>query len=164
MTATSQDHPLKSAIDLYTFGDELIDKALDGLTREELLHRAGPHHNPAIWLAGHIALTRFRVGNILGEVEGVPHEELFGARSKIEHVLKYPEIDAVRAFHKSASERLFTRIRAVTPDQARAKAPRSDRTVGETVTLLAYHEALHVGQLLFLRKSFGRTPSDPLMD
>ena len=155
---------LEQVIELYRFGDELLVKALDGLSREELLHRAGPTSNPLIWMAGHIAVMRFRIGNVLGPVESVPMEELFGGPSQPEHVGQYPELAAIRSFHQQATDRLFARLRAATPDLLAGKSPRSDDSIGKTVNVLAYHEGLHVGQMFFLRKLLGHPAQDPIMD
>lgn len=164
MHTMPSDHPLLPAIALYKFGDELLDKALQGLSRDELLHRAGPTSNPIIWLAGHIAITRFRIGNVLGPPEDVPLEYLFGARSRPEHVLVYPDLSVICGLHRSATERLYARIAGATPGKLQENTPRSNRSVREMVHQMAYHEALHVGQILFLRKVLGHTSDDPIMD
>jgi hypothetical protein len=164
MHADAHQSSTQQMIEPYRFGDELIDRALNGLTREHLLHRAGPTSNPLIWLAGHIAVMRFRIGNVLGEPEAVPMEELFGGPSKPEDVEAYPDLDEVRALHRQATERLFSRIQAATPDLLASPSPNSGRSIGTTVNLLSYHEGMHVGQMFYLRKLLGFVANDPLMD
>jgi hypothetical protein len=164
MPADAHHSSVHHVIELYRFGDELLAKALQGLSREDLLHRAGPTSNPLIWMAGHIGVMRFRIGNILGQPEEVPMENLFGGPSKAEDIAAYPHLLAVRDLHHQATERLFSRLRAATPELLAGPAPSSGKSVGETVNLLAYHEGLHVGQMLFLRKLLGHPANDPLMD
>jgi hypothetical protein len=158
------DCDVVNAIELYKFSDELRAKALAGLTRDELLHRASEISNPLIWMAGHLAVTRFRIGNVLGEEETTPMEELFGYSSKAAHESQYPSLEEIESLHDSATKRMFDRLRSASTEKLRQKTPRADYSVGEAVNRMVYHEGLHVGQMFFLRKLLGRRPDDPIMD
>lgn len=155
---------LESNLELYKFSDGLRKKAMAGLTEEALLHRTSPLSNPLIWMFGHIAVMRFRIGNGLGAEEKVPMEEFFGFRSKPEHTGLYPSLAEVDKFHKKATRRLYARIEAATGKLLNQTSPRSKKTIRELVNLLAHHEAMHLGQILFLRKHLGLDSKDPLMD
>ena len=65
---------------------------------------------------------------------------------------------------RPATDRLFARLCAATPDLLAGKSPRSNDSIGKTVNVLAYHEGLHVGQMFFLRKLLGHPAQDPIMD
>jgi hypothetical protein len=59
---------------------------------------------------------------------------------------------------------MYARLASASAAQLAAKTPRADHTVGVAVNRAAYHEGLHMGQIFFLRKLLGHSPSDMIMD
>lgn len=158
------DAAVARSIDQFNFTDILMPKLKAGLTREHLLHRAGPTSNPLIWMFGHLATIRFRTGNVLGPEEPVPMEQLFGQRSRVEHLIEYPKLDSILDYYEIATKRMYERLEAATPELLDKNSPRSTKSIRHIINVVAYHEAMLVGQMAFARKLVGLDSDDPVLD
>jgi hypothetical protein len=144
----------------FQLGSNFFTKALRGLERAALVARPGPASNPPLWIAGHLLQFRTRLAGVLGEAIDVPWEPLFSTGSTLGDLATYPEADEILARWTDVSQRLMRRLEVVTTD---ALAGRPDRRVPSTdgsllgaITLFAWHEAYHTGQLGYLRKWLGK--------
>ena len=137
-------------------------KALDGIDRDALLTRPGAQSNPAIWIAGHLVQSRARLINVLGGSRELPWPDLFRTGSVIVDPAAYPDADAIVAMWRELTDDLMRRLEGLGPDDlARESPPRvasPDGSLRGAISLFAFHEGYHVGQLGFLRKWLGHSP------
>jgi len=136
-------------------------RALDGMDRETLLTRPGAQSNSAMWVAGHLVQSRARLINVLGGTRELPWPELFRTGSTIVDPGAYPDAAAVVAQWRDVTDDLMRRLeRLGLADLARETPPRvasPDGTLRGAISLFAFHEGYHVGQLGFLRKWLGHS-------
>ncbi len=144
---------------LYGISTRLYEKAVDGLDRDLLLKRPDERTNPLLWIAGHLASTRYGAMGLLGRPREVPFGRVFFRGSSVADPSALPPIAEVLAAWREVSPALQSRLEEVTDVELSAPSPRefpiADRTVGGAVTFLAYHEAYHVGQMSYVRKWLG---------
>jgi DinB family protein len=144
----------------FQFGNNFFTKALRGLDRAALISRPGPDSNPPLWIAGHLLQFRMRLTGVLGEPVEVPWESLFSTGSKLGDLSTYPEGDDILTRWVDVSQRLMRRLEIVTPADLAARpnrrVPSMDGSLLGAITMFAWHEAYHTGQLGYLRKWLGR--------
>ncbi len=148
--------PLSS---LYGSSDELFKKALSGLTREQGLARLDPQANPLLWIAAHLATTRYGFAQLIGLRLERPWGGAFTRGSEVGDLARIPEAAEIRAAWDALCPPLTTRLGELTDAELDAPAPRnfptSDKSVLGGMAFLAYHEAYHIGQMALIRKSLG---------
>ena len=153
------DALIKPSVELYGVSTALTEKAIDGLSAEDLRKPAGPQTNPAISIFTHVAHGRCSLLRLLGSDRELPWEGRFGRGGAMDDPSQYPELEEIRAVWKDATERMQRRFEQLTDEELSAEAPRRfpvpDKTVRGAINFLAYHEAYHVGQLAYLRKWLG---------
>ena len=137
-------------------------KALDGMDRDALLTRPSARSNPAIWIAGHLVQSRARLINVLGGSLALPWPDLFRTGSVVGDPAAFPDADAIIEKWRELTDDLMRRLERLSPDDlVRESPPRSDPSGLATrgaISLFAFHEGYHVGQLGFLRKWLGHSP------
>ena len=137
-------------------------KALDGMNRDTLLTRPGARSNSAMWVAGHLVQSRARLINVLGGKRELPWPELFRTGSTIADPTAYPDGADIIAQWRELTSDLMSRLESLGPaDLTRESPPRvasPDGTLRGAISLFAFHEGYHVGQLGFLRKWLGQSP------
>ena len=154
------DSQITPSVHQFGLGTGLAQKALDGLTSEELRRAAGPDVNPALGVMTHLAHTRCSLLKLLGVERDLPWEGRFGRSGAMDDPSGYPELDDVMSIWKEATAQLDQRFEELTDEQLSAEAPRNfpvpDKTIRGAINFLAYHEAYHVGQLAYIRKWLGK--------
>ena len=154
------DPLIRSSVELYGVSTALTNKAIDGLSAEELHKKAGPDTNPAIPIFTHLAHSRCSLLRLLGSDCDLPWDGRFGRGGAMDDPSKYPELNDVRAVWKDVGERLHQRFEELTDEELSAGTPRRflvpDPTIRGAINFLAYHEAYHVGQLAYLYKWLGQ--------
>ena len=154
------DSQITPSVQLYGLSTSLAEKAIDGLSLEELRKPVGPDSNPAIGLMTHLAHVRCSLLNLLGVERDLPWEGRFGRGGAMDDPSQYPELDDVLAVWKEATAQLEQRFEELSDEELSVQAPRNfpvpDKTIRGAINFLAYHEAYHVGQLAYLRKWLGK--------
>ena len=140
----------------FQFGSNFYTKALNGLDREALISRPGPNSNPPLWIAGHLLQFRARLVSLLGDAVEVPWEPLFSTGSKLGDLSTYPEGREILSRWTQVTSLLTRRLQSVSTNQLTARperrVPSTDGSLLGAITLFAWHEAYHTGQLGYLRK------------
>ncbi|MGI8785984.1 MAG: DinB family protein [Acidobacteriota bacterium] len=146
-------------VQLYGVSSGLYQKAVDGLSRKELLARCGENSNPIIWLAGHLAYSRCGIITLAGAPRELPWIKLFGRGSQVADIENYPDISEILTVWDDVTPALMRRFEELSDAELGAPAPRKfpieDGSLGGALTFLAYHEAYHVGQMAYIRKWLG---------
>jgi len=154
--------PTISAISsLFHTNDQLFHRALDGIDREHLLQRPHDGSNPLIWIAGHATTSRASLTKMLGESVENPWSELFKRGATIDSNVSYPEIQEIVSLWEDVTEKLMTRLKALTDEELAQPAtfpvPAGDKTQRGAIVFLNYHETYHIGQMAYLRKWLGHS-------
>lgn len=153
-------HPSIAPIaQLFGVSTALYEKALAGLDRETLLKRPGAESNPLLWIAGHLASSRYGLATALGRQRDVPWGKLFFRGASLDDLSTLPEIGSIQEAWRDISALVAARLEELTEAELSAPAARSfaipDRSTRGAITFLAYHEGYHIGQMAFLRKWLG---------
>ncbi|GAB4231122.1 MAG: hypothetical protein Kow00109_03100 [Acidobacteriota bacterium] len=140
-------------------GNRLFDASVDGLSYEELHRRGSIHSNSMLWIAGHVALYRHRMLALVGVTQEFPWTALFDRGSQPAKPEDYPSIDQVRQTWREAFALLEKRLPQLSEEEWEQPAPRSfpvpDPSLRAAVCFLGFHEAYHLGQMAYLRRSLG---------
>lgn len=146
----------------------LFIKAMSGVSAPDAMRRPGPVSNPLLWLAGHVTQFRSRLLTLVGVPTDFPWEGIFDTGAKVGPPELYPEAEEIVALWEELSERLTTRLAALTQEELAAppglRVPSTDATLRGAIGYFSLHEAYHVGQMGYVRKWLGMTPIiDPPM-
>ena len=155
------DHTISAISSLFHTNDQLFHRALDGIDREHLLQRPHDGSNPLIWIAGHATTSRGSLTKMLGESVENPWSELFKRGATIDSNVSYPEIQEIVSLWEDVTEKLMTRLKALTDEELAQPAtfpvPAGDKTQRGAIVFLNYHETYHIGQMAYLRKWLGHS-------
>lgn len=146
---------------IFSVNDNFINRALDGLTEDDLWHRPTPQSNPMFWLLGHIVHTRGAVLRLLGEDFRTGWGDRFQRGAALQDRGHYPPLADVERFRAETRVRLASRLASVT-DEHLARAATAHplpgcKIIADQVAFLGLHESYHVGQLAYVRKMLGHT-------
>ena len=155
------DHTISAISSLFHTNDQLFHRALDGIDREHLLQRPHDGSNSLIWIAGHATTSRASLTKMLGESVENPWSELFKRGATIDSNVSYPEIQEIVSLWEDVTEKLMTRLKALTDEELAQPAtfpvPAGDKTQRSAIVFLNYHETYHIGQMAYLRKWLGHS-------
>ena len=140
-----------------------LAKGLEGISHEDSLKPA-PSGQTINWLLGHLADARNGTLKVLTGDAAWPDTDL--ARYKRDQGVFENAADAlplselVDRFNR-VQDRLLAAVGAVTPERAAEKAPFSpvgnpNETIGSLLSVLAFHEVYHLGQIGMLRRIVGK--------
>jgi hypothetical protein len=156
------DPAIAAVSSLFRASNQLFHRALDEVTREDLLRRPHDDSNPLIWIAGHATTSRASLTKMIGGK--VEHEwsDLFARGATIDSNVSYPEIGEIISLWDTVTEKLMPRLELLDNEVlARPsffKIPTEDKTMRGAVIFLNYHETYHIGQMAYLRKWLGYSP------
>lgn len=150
--------PSRHASALLGLQRRLFLNALDGLTAQHLTTRLNDRINHPLWVAGHIAHTRWKIARLLGDDTESP---LAIFDEAISDTAAYPDIEAVGSYMDTISGVVQRLLYTTDSDFLSAPSPYpyelpiNDQTVGGVLNFFIHHEAYHIGQLGILRKALG---------
>ena len=145
---------------LFGINYDVLKKNLDGVTHEESLIQPAGGGNCLNWVLGHIVATRDYAIQLLNQAP-VWDQEIAGAYQRGSEPLRdgsnAQSFEKIVADLENSQSRLVAGLSKVSePD---LNAPAADQsaaeTVGETLFVLQFHEAYHVGQTGLLRRIAG---------
>jgi hypothetical protein len=137
----------------------LFEKALAGLSREQLVKSIAPGANPALWIAGHLVGGRYSIASMLGGPLSSPLAPVFARGAQVPKEADLPGVEQVLAAWREISPLVLDRLDGASPEQRIAPSPKrlplEDSSVLGAITFLTYHEGYHFGQLALVRKALG---------
>jgi uncharacterized damage-inducible protein DinB len=144
---------------IFKINDDLLSRAVDGLTNEELWHSPTDKNNPMLWLLGHVTQTRSAVLRIVGEPFHTAWGDLFSRGARLQDRARYPTVEEIMSVLNQITQRLYAKFESL--DDARLALPAKGsiplaETLADQLTFLAFHESYHVGQIAYARKALGR--------
>lgn len=154
-------HPqIEGLARVFAASDRLFVRALEGADRAALLRRAGGAGNPMLWIAGHATFARSQFVGMLGSPHPLVWGESFKRGASSADDSRWPEASEIIAAWDAIAASLQSRLAALPEDDllATTEAPSLDGSLLGAVSLLAFHDAYHIGQLGLLRAHAGLTP------
>ena len=153
------DPVIAPSVAIFAVNNQLFDKALDGLGPEQLLQSASEVSNPILWIAGHLANTRFGLAAMLGRKLHRPWGDMFNRSASRAPEQSYPELPVIRTAWTEVTATLTARFDELTDAELGVPAPRpfpiADKSIRGAIAFLAYHEGYHLGQMAYVRKWLG---------
>ena len=145
------------------FSDNLLN---DFKTPEQWVHQVDPSANHALWVTGHLASAdNFFISMLdaskVAEKEG--YGTLFGMGSKpVADPSAYPSVDEVLAYRKERREVLLSIVDGLSDEDMATPTPEGTPemfgTYGRVLSMAAWHEGVHAGQVSIARRALGNEP------
>jgi uncharacterized protein YndB with AHSA1/START domain len=153
-------HPsVKPVAFILAGNDGLADRAFIGVKPDDLWKRPTPQTNSMLWIYAHMAATRTRMLNTLGDDYDPGLGEAFGRGAQVQDAGSYPSREKINEASREVNTRLFAKLATVgdaeLSREAKGPRPPSVQTVGDALAFFALHDSYHVGQLAYVRKALG---------
>jgi len=150
---------LSTAAFIFKRNQDMLAKAIDGLTDEQWVARPQDSCNSVFWLVGHMVWARSRALKLVGFTWTKPWLDMFARGSKPTETPQNPSVeDMLDAWQELGTvfpaklEEIPAEVLAKPVDQP---SPSFDGTVGGMVSFLSMHESYHVGQVVYVRRLLG---------
>ena len=144
---------------------KMLNRFVADLTPQEMLHRAQPEGNCTAWLIGHLinsdrgALKALATPDLPGLPEGF--DKRFSREPGVPQAADFGDVTTLMPLFNQHRERLLAAVRsapAALLDKPLEKPHPMFSTVGQFVSFMALHTAIHTGQITMIRRSLGRPP------
>ncbi len=162
-TASLHEELIAAGLASLKLARDTTDAMLDGLTDNQLTHRACDGGQHALHILGHLAFADAMTVGLDDEAAGTLPEgfsEAFGMGSVIkDHASDYPPIDVIREQFTQKRAAVIAWLEGL--DEAKLLAPLEGpwaefgRNRAHLPHTLAWHEGTHSGQLSQIRRSLG---------
>jgi hypothetical protein len=143
---------------IFAINDDLVFRALEGLTHSELWRTPTDRNNPMLWVAGHVVQTRAVVLQLLGEPVETGWGDVFDRGATIGDADRYPSGDEIERVMREVSPRLHAKLASLDDESlgrpASMALPRA-KTLADELAFFALHDTYHVGQMAYIRKGLG---------
>ena len=150
---------LETASFIYKRNQDLLAKAISGLTAEQWNARPLGSCNSALWLLGPSVWARSRALKLVGFTWEKPWLDVFARGSKHASDTQYPSVEEVQDAWMDLCSTFPATLEAI-PAETLAKtvqqpSPSFDGMVSGMLSFLAMHESYHVGQFVYVRRLAG---------
>jgi len=154
------DPVIAPSVALYAVNSRLFEKGLEGLSRDQLLMCPSEASNPFLWIAGHLANTRFGLAAMVGRKQHRPWGDMFNrSATRPAAAEAYPAMTVIRTAWDEVTAVLVPRFEELTDTELSARSPMAfplqDGSLRGAIAFLAHHEGYHLGQMAYIRKSLG---------
>jgi DinB family protein len=147
----------------HRFSGRVIERNLDGITQKLSLIHPKPEGNCLNWIFGHLVRGRVLAMKLLGASTPLSMEQFALYEETPVTPLNESQAmswDTLVKHFRSTQTAIEDALQKVSPSQLDAQSPFSpsgnpDETVGSLLTLLAYHEGYHCGQIAMGRRIAG---------
>jgi len=143
---------------IFAINDDIVSRAIDGLTDEQLWTRPTELNNPMLWIVGHFVQTRTELLAFLGDAVDTGWGDRFIRGAVLGDHAQYPQRHEIQRVMGEVRERLHAKLATLDDDQLRqppAIAVPGAHTLADGVAGFALHDCYHVGQMGYLRKALG---------
>jgi len=140
---------------MFAINDDIVGRAVDGLTDEQLWTRLTDRNNPMMWIVGHFVQTRVELLVLLGERIDTGWGDRFARGASVGDRALYPPRETVM---NDVSRRLQVKLATLDDEQLRqppAIAVPGAETLADGIAGFALHDCYHVGQMGYIRKALG---------
>ncbi|MEM8861475.1 MAG: DinB family protein [Chloroflexota bacterium] len=152
-------HP-QALIKTFGYNAELVNKQLIGMTHAESLVKFPVEANCLNWVLGHIvssrtmALQKVGQGPVWTTEERVPYR--FGSSNWGDDGPNIYRLEKLLADFNLSQERLVTGLHGMTYEELCQPSGYGRNTEGDSLGYFQFHEAQHVGQIIYLAKLAGK--------
>lgn len=160
------------AIDLVRFSlnltDGLFQKLVADLRTHPMATQSPAGGNPPVWTIGHLAMLEAAIPSILfGKPHPLPdYGSLFGqGTTPAKDAKAYPSFDEVLTTytsHRRETLKLVDELGEAGMTRVPTNIPKGFEkemaTVGQTLTVIALHQMLHLGEMADVRREVGLKP------
>ena len=142
----------------------MVQRFTADLQPDEYLHRPTEKANCAAWTVGHLALSDRHVLKLLGaDLPPLPEgfDNRFSREEGCPQAGDFGDVSAVVPVFNAHRTRLIEAVKRATPEQFEKPMEKPHpmfKTLGEFVSFMSTHTAMHVGQITIIRRSLGRPP------
>jgi hypothetical protein len=143
---------------IFAINDDIVGRAVDGLTDEQLWTRLTERNNPMLWIVGHFVHTRVELLALLGERIDTGWGDRFARGAAVGDRAWYPPREDVRRVLNNVSRRLQGKLATLDDEQLRrapAIAVPGAETLADGIAGFALHDCYHAGQMGYIRKALG---------
>jgi uncharacterized damage-inducible protein DinB len=143
---------------IFAVNDDLVSRALDGLTPQELWQAPTERNNAMLWIAGHVVQTRATVLKLLGEDVDTGWGNLFERGATVGAADRYPSRESIDHMRREVGPRLLAKLASLDEEYLASPATMAVpgvKTVADQLGFFALHDTYHVGQLAYIRKALG---------
>jgi len=158
MTTTTTSPVVAPIAMIFSFNEPFVYQALNGLTHDELWRAPSDRNNSMLWVAGHVVQTRGMLLSFLGEPVDTGWGKLFDRGAALADRTQYPSRDEIERMMRTLSPRLNAKLAMLADDALNRPATMQvpgTKTVADELAFFAFHDAYHIGQLAYIRKSLG---------
>lgn len=145
--------------DILRLNTKLFRNCLDGMSDEQANVRPSPGANNTVFVAAHVADSRFFLLKVLGVDLANPLAPYLAKAKSIDDVTRFPTLSEIHSAWTAASHALRGRLDAISPtewdERCGERFPAADQSMLGAVTFLVQHDSYHVGQLAMLRRQVG---------
>jgi uncharacterized damage-inducible protein DinB len=143
----------------------LVEMFCADLSSKELLHRPCVGANCAAWIVGHLIDSDYRVAKMINSSNLPELPAGFGARfsrdARAASANEFGDTTILIPLFRECRGVFVSAAAALTDETLEAKLEKPNArfsTIGEMVTFMAVHTAMHAGQISTIRRSLGRPP------
>lgn len=144
---------------IFQMNDDLVAKALEGVSAAEVRQPLTDRNNSMIWLAGHITEIRALMLRMLGQQIATTWGELFIRGAIRQDAQRYPSVKAIKSVAEEVNHKLYAKLGSLDDRQVAepplAGAPPDAKTVADLIAGFAMHDSYHVGQMGYIRTGLG---------
>jgi uncharacterized damage-inducible protein DinB len=145
--------------DILRINTKLFRNCLEGMSDEQANVRPSAAANNAIFVAAHVADSRYFLLKVLGADLANPLAPYLEKAKSIDDVKRFPALSEIQSAWTAASRSLRDRIGAIPSAEWDVRCgerfPAADQTMIGALTFLVQHDSYHVGQLALLRRQVG---------
>lgn len=152
----------QALIELFNRTHWIIKKQTAGLTHADSLLQPPQSGNCLNWVVGHLVASRNAILTAMDESPNWSEEELAVYKRESEpltNVEQAQPLEKLLADLDETQTRIITALESVSPEtlEKPAKGDANNRSIGQRVAFLHWHETYHTGQLELLRQLAGKT-------
>ncbi|MCZ6834319.1 MAG: DinB family protein [Planctomycetota bacterium] len=163
MTTATSVSATEPGISAMRFARSATLKFLEGLTDEQLMHRPTPEANHATWILGHLAYVDDSIyTKVSGHDSVIPsnYKALFDSgTTPSDNASDYPSKDELLTNLEKAHTAFIGWFESLSDEQMASAPPEGLEIFGANfacvVATLAWHEGVHNGQLIEIRRTLG---------
>ena len=152
-------HP-QALAKMFGYNAELIEKQTASLTHEESLRQLPVEANSINWVVGHIISARAFALRLVDEEPLWTDEQRARYRHTSANVVDDEagviKLDDLVAAFRQSQKRLVRGLGRMSFEEMCQPSGYADNTVGDSLAYFHFHEAQHVGQLLYLAQAVGK--------
>ena len=146
---------------IFKLNNNLVARALDSLSDEDIWRQPSGSGNPLGWIVGHLTETRAGLLSEMGVTFDCGWSRTFQRGSALQDRAGYPARAAIETAWQSthpAMRHAFAHVGAdrLAAPVSRRPVPGVERLI-DLIAFCGFHESYHVGQIGFIRKQLGHS-------